>query len=126
MKKEYVKPAMESETFITDEYVAACWTVWCNVPWGYGYYEKNGRPGYQEDSEDEFIAGPGSGCGTSHTASGIDADGPSANAMWHVSGTEASKDYEVFHWRIRGNGSSSHHFSKVSDAKWEKNPNASN
>ena len=88
--------------------------------------KKNGKPGYQEYSEDEFIAGPGEGCMTKHTASGIDAAGPSANAMWHVSGTEDSKDYEVFHWRIRGNGSSRHHFSKVSDARWEKNPNASN
>ena len=30
MRKEYVKPVMESEDFVSNEYVAACWTVACN------------------------------------------------------------------------------------------------
>ena len=30
MRKEYVKPVMESEEFVSNEYVAACWTVACN------------------------------------------------------------------------------------------------
>ena len=29
MRKEYVKPVMESEEFISNEYVAACYTVRC-------------------------------------------------------------------------------------------------
>lgn len=30
MKKAYVKPVMESEAFVANEYVAACWTVACD------------------------------------------------------------------------------------------------
>ncbi len=120
MKKKYVRPTMESETFITDEYVAACWTVWCNVPYGIGYIEKNAEDGYQP-REDEFIV-EGRGCGSEHTASGIDAAGPAANAMWDP---YDGKPFEVFYWKNNKDGSG-HHFSKVKDAKWEKNPNASN
>ena len=29
MRKEYVKPVMESEEFVSNEYVAACWTITC-------------------------------------------------------------------------------------------------
>ena len=29
MRKEYVKPVMESEEFVTNEYIAACWTFSC-------------------------------------------------------------------------------------------------
>lgn len=29
MKKDYVKPTIESEEFVANEYVAACWTVAC-------------------------------------------------------------------------------------------------
>lgn len=120
MKKKYVRPAMESETFITDEYIAACWTVWCNVPSGIGYIEKNGRKGYQA-YEDVYIVS-GSGCEVSHTASGIDAAGPAANAMWDPYGGEP---FEVFYWKNFRHGSG-HHFSKVEDAEWKENPNASN
>ena len=31
MRKEYVKPVMESEEFVSNEYVAACYTIDCNV-----------------------------------------------------------------------------------------------
>lgn len=30
MKKEYVKPVMEGEAFVANEYVAACWVVDCD------------------------------------------------------------------------------------------------
>lgn len=151
-KKSYVKPNLHYETFIPQNYVAACYSISCNVPTGTGYYERNNIPGFQESVEahcncewyelgwegrhrssadcpnwvnavsgDEEIAS-GTGCGTTHTASGISAEGPIANAMWQTSG---GTYYEVFHWVQQGSGSSSHHFSKVSDAQWELNPNAS-
>lgn len=31
MKKEYVKPVIESEEFVANEYVAACWNVHCTL-----------------------------------------------------------------------------------------------
>lgn len=40
MKKEYVKPAMESEVFISNEYVAACYSGVCNVNcWSYSAWD---------------------------------------------------------------------------------------
>ena len=126
MKKQYEKPSMSIDMFEANEYIAACWSVNCNVPKGYGYYERNNRPGYQR-GQDEYIAS-GTGCGTTHTASGIDAAGPSANAMWQPTdfwGNKKEQPYEVFHWKARVHGSLSDHFSKVSDAQWQPNPNAS-
>lgn len=32
MKKAYVKPLMESEAFVPDEYVAVCLTLYCAIP----------------------------------------------------------------------------------------------
>ena len=44
MKKEYVKPAMESEVFISNEYVAACYSGECDVTCGsyYSWYDADG------------------------------------------------------------------------------------
>lgn len=125
MKREYVKPVMMGEAFVANEYVASCWSVNCNVPSGVGYYEKNGKPGYQIpsfwDQGDKIIA-RGSGCGTEHVASGLDGE-PTANAMWEEYGS--GDVYAVFHWKAYVHGAKSDHFSKVSDADWAPNPNAS-
>ena len=47
MKKEYVKPAMESEVFISNEYVAACYSGKCDVNCGDYFHwhdlDKDGR-----------------------------------------------------------------------------------
>ena len=119
MKRKYEKPIITLQPFKDNEYVAACWTVWCNVPYGIGYIETNEETGYQEG--DIYLV-HGGGCGTSHTASGIDAAGPSANAMWDPYGGEP---FEVFYWQANVHGTSGKHFSKVSDTQWEPNPNAS-
>ena len=43
MKKAYVKPVMESEAFVANEYVAACWTMTCtNSTKSCGDYEYKG------------------------------------------------------------------------------------
>lgn len=36
MKRTYVKPVMESEAFVANEYVAACWKVTCDTATGHG------------------------------------------------------------------------------------------
>ena len=126
MKKNYEKPIITLQPFKDNEYVAACWTVWCNVPYGTGYIETNGKPGYQSGGwgqQGDTHLGTGSGCQTTHTASGIDAAGPSANAMWQPAG--GGDPYPVFYWYARVHGNQSVHFSKVEDAQWEPNPNAS-
>lgn len=129
MKMRWEEPRIEVQKFIPNEYVAACYNISCNVPSGVGYYETNGEPGYQEGGlftkGDEFIAS-GTGCGTTHYGvPGVPDDGPVANAMWQES--QSGRYYSVFYWEQGHSswGHSSSHFSKVEDAAWEKNPNAS-
>lgn len=43
MKRAYVRPTMVGERFVANEYVAACWKINCNVPWGYGYMAYRSR-----------------------------------------------------------------------------------
>ena len=47
MRKEYVKPVMESEEFISNEYVATCWTLDCTK-----------CDGYLETRSDAYSEGP--------------------------------------------------------------------
>ena len=125
-KKIWTRPMAEVETFMANEYVAACWKIKCNVPNGIGYYETNGVEGYQSGNwvqkGDEYIAS-GYGCGTYHNGvPGVPDNGPVANAMWYEYGTE--RYYPVFYFST-GRGNNDQHFTKTSSAEWETNPNAS-
>ena len=129
MKMRWEEPRVEVQKFIPNEYVAACYNISCNVPLGVGYYETNGKPGYQRGGRgtrgDELIAS-GTGCGTTHYGvPGVPDDGPVANAMWQEDRT--GRYYPVYYWQQGQSGwfHSNDHFSKVEDADWEKNPNAS-
>ena len=130
MKMRWEEPRVEVQKFIPNEYVAACY----NIPSGTGYYETNGEPGYQKGGYIPFVGyvegdqeiASGTGCGTTHYGvPGVPDDGPVANAMWQESWT--GRYYPVYYWEQgqSGWGHSSAHFSKVEDADWEKNPNAS-
>ena len=127
MKKQYEKPSMSMDMFEANEYIAACWKINCNVPSGYGYKDNNGNGQY--DSGDTLLTPRGYhgkpstvwGCGTWHKGvQGVPDDGPKANAMWHSN--ENNSDYPVYYWGSYGTNA---HFSKVDDAQWETNPNAS-
>lgn len=124
MRKEYVRPTMVGEKFVANEYVAACWKINCNVPYGFGFVDNNGNGKYDERT-DKYIA-RGSGCNEVHV--GVESDnGPVANAMWQPTGTfggNRGDAYPVF-WFQTGRGNNDQHFSKVEDAEWETNPNAS-
>ncbi len=130
MKREYTTPVMECETFVPDEYVAACWKINCNVPTGFGFIDNNGNDRY--DWGDEKLTSDGvHGCGVWHAGvEGVPDDGPKANAMWQPQrmGFLGYRDdgpaYDVYYWSD-GYGQTHRHFSKVSDAQWETNPNAS-
>lgn len=131
MKKKYEKPNMDLEMFEANEYIAACWDIACNVPNGTGYKDNNGVPGlqskgYRENGKwipaDQAI-GSGTGCGNIHSGS-IDDSGPYANALWKPSGAIDSEAYPVYYWST-GKYWKTPHFSKVEDANWAPNPNAS-
>lgn len=125
MKRAYVRHTMVGERFVANEYVAACWKINCNVPDGYGYIDKNGNGWF--DLGDKLLTPRLQivhGCHKWHTGvKGVPDDGPQANAMWHPS-LSVGEDYPVYYWRD-GNGKYEIHFSKVKDAQWESNPNAS-
>ena len=134
--KKYVKPIMDSEVFVSNDYIAACWKIKCNVPKGTGYYETNGIDGYQDTGYhkvngqwqwvkgDDFIAS-GTGCGTWHNGvPGVPDDGPKANAMWQDT---KGNYYEVYHFKqdVHGKGTLSDHFCTLGSESYETNPNAS-
>lgn len=122
MKRAYVRPTMVGERFVANEYVAACWKIKCNVPEGYGYIDnnKNNRLDFGEERLTSIVHG----CNKWHTGvRGVPGDGPEPNAMWHPF-PSWGEDYPVYYWRD-GNGKDDIHFSKVEDAQWETNPNAS-
>lgn len=130
MKKQWASPRVLVQEFEANEYVAACWKIKCNVPTGYGFIDNNGNDRY--DRGDEKLTSDGVyGCGVWHTGvQGVPGDGPKANAMWQPQkwGIFDYRDdgpaYEVYYWSD-GYGQTHRHFSKVSDAEWETNPNAS-
>lgn len=50
MKREYVKPVIESEEFVANEYVAACWYFTC-VDGGKGKYISDNAPTSDRDRD---------------------------------------------------------------------------
>ena len=130
--REYVKPRMESESFIANEYVAACWRIFCNVPTGFGFIDQNHNGEYDSWRDIKLTANGVYGCNSWHTGvSGVPDDGPKANAMWqpqkegrYGNYVNDGKAYDVYYWRD-GWKPTDIHFSKVEDAEWETNPNAS-
>lgn len=133
MKMRWEEPRIEVQKFMPNEYVAACWKINCNVPTGFGFIDNNKNGRY--DKGDEKLTRDGSyGCGVWHTGvQGVPDDGPKANAMWQPqkSGffgyTDFGEAYGVYYW-VQGKDGwlhSNDHFSKVEDAQWETNPNAS-
>lgn len=128
-KKIWTRPLAEVEQFMANEYVAACWKINCNVPDGYGYTDNNGNGKYDYNTDTLLTPGSNknpksvSGCGTWHVGvQGVPNDGPVANAMWNPDW--GNTDYPVYYWRD-GDGAYDVHFSKVEDAQWQTNPNAS-
>lgn len=130
MKKNYVKPSIMSEKFLSTEYIAACWKNNCNVSLGIGFIDKDGDGKY-DNGEEICKLNPRSGCEDWHKGvEGVPGDGPTANAMWQpvrrtfFGYTENGEPYPVYWWST-GSSDSDQHFSKVSSAQWETNPNAS-
>lgn len=122
MKKAWVQPRAVGQTFVPNEYVAACWKINCNVPDGYGYIDNNNNGQYDRRIDEKLTPDDVHGCNVWHTGvPGVPNDGPVANAMWHP---DRGNDFPVYYWRD-GKGRLDVHFSKVSDAQWETNPNAS-
>lgn len=120
MKSNWKTPRTLVEHFVPNEYVAACqgenkWLIKCNVPSGYGYFDRNGNGRYDRG---EYIIEKGTGCGIYHEVTLPEGEEPRANAMWHP---YYGNDFPVYYWQERYSGHSSHHFSIVSKGEWSKN-----
>ena len=123
MKKNYEKPNMDLEMFEANEYIAACYDIACNVPSGRGYWESNGVDGLQTTGRNpDSKIGSGYGCGKVHKGTSIDSPAPYHNAWWIEEGKSVGDAYKIFAWK---EGWWNAHFSKVEDANWAPNPNAS-
>ena len=59
MKKTYVKPIMEMEGFVPNEYVAACYLVTCKLHTGEGSFVYQGEPTEARDEVDTFFYSEG-------------------------------------------------------------------
>lgn len=132
MKKQWASPRILVQEFEANEYVAACWKINCNVPTGFGFIDRNENGKYDRFADEKLTSDGVYGCNVWHTGvEGVPGDGPQANAMWQPQretwwgGYENNGDaYDVYYWSD-GWGQSHRHFSKVEDAQWETNPNAS-
>ena len=108
MKKEYVKPVIESEEFVANEYVASCWDVRCEGTvlglgiWG---HERHGDMG----SVAHLLHDPTFDIG--------DAD---QDGFYSETHNTLLGNYTTNHWN-GGNSGVEHHNVTVT-----KNPNASN
>lgn len=81
-KRMYIKPVLESETFVPQNYIAACHDInkvykfKCDAGGGRTgsvYLETNGKPGLQTDwGGDRYLSGYHA-CGTTHEAKTTDA-----------------------------------------------------
>ena len=153
-KKNYLRPVMQVEQFVPNQYIAACWIVHCNVGYGYGWVDSNdnnklddgeylvsptreqSQPGadgyygtYQSSGYGRTHLSYVSGCGYEHEGVIIGKEGPTANAKWqniNSFGNESGSPYLVYAWSVpQGRPNAGGHATKITSAEWATNPNAS-
>ena len=127
-KRNYVKPILNSDEFIPNEYVAACYLVKCNVKsFNELWSETNGVPGLQrEDSKDyskdtKLLDGRSlSGCQKWHK--GVTQDPVLNGYICDYDGTDQAN---VFWWEENLGSSYDYHASYNGKDDVASNPNAS-
>ena len=139
--KKYVKPTMNGEMFVANEYVGACFVVECNVPGGtdyeYLYSETNGEAGLQTTANNGVEADKLllkklniSGCGGAHI--GVIHNGSSTlpyNGYWVYEKYLGWGNYEtitldVYWWEEKLGSNYDYHATATPETAYS-NPNAS-
>ena len=130
--KAYVKPMMDSEVFVANEYVAACYRIKCTTPnrnaTFYCLYDDTNNNGVW-DSGDSLLYSNGwwgfSGCNRWHN--GVIQDNPPEENGFVTRGTNPKKDgaYPVYWWSERLGSDSDYHVMTPGKENYETNPNAS-
>lgn len=132
-KKTYIKPTLENETFILQEYIATCYIVNCNVgSFDELWLESNGQRGLQREGskyhpadtkvlEAEWFSSL-HGCQEYHK--GVTKN-PKANGYIYKKGGWGGHYEEVFAWKENLGSEYDWHASLMNLQEWETNPNAS-
>ena len=125
MKKAYVKPSMESEAFVPQDYIAACYIINCNVgSFSELWLETNGQSGLQirgYESDTKVLDSYGiTGCHKWHK--GVTKN-PEANA--YITGNNGHNPRSVFAWQEDLGSTYDWHATLMDLYEWESNPNAS-
>lgn len=86
--KRYVRPMMESEEFLTNEYVSSCWYGACNIS-GDVYVDNNGNDKY--DSGIDTFLYTNEACNHEFEITGESSTKPGVNTFvvgeqWHLPG----------------------------------------
>lgn len=131
-KRVYIKPMLESETFIPQEYVAACtgmnvtWSIHCNVPTGFGFIDKTSPVGEYNRGDEKLTFDGVWGCQTWHENITLpEGEKPHANAMWQPQRKKGwwggyvndGKAFPVFYWKD-GHGQEHRHFAIAEESSW--------
>ena len=128
-KRKYVKPLLNSETFVTDKYVAACYLVNCNVDSFYELWdESNGETGLQRtgnNTDTQLLIAGGyynslKGCDKWHKGVTID---PEYNG--YICGRNGNNVERVFWWKENLGSAYDYHASYINTNDYASNPNAS-
>lgn len=129
--RAYVKPMMDSEVFVANEYVAACYKIKCTTPnrndtFYYLYDDTNDNGVW--DSGDSLLYSVWfgfSGCNRWHN--GVIQDNPPKENGFVTRGTNSNKDkaYSVYWWNERLGSDSDYHVMTPGNENYETNPNAS-
>lgn len=128
-KKTYIKPTLENETFIPQEYIATCYIVNCNVgSFDELWLETNKQPGLQRSGKNAdtkvLDAGWSSLYGCQKYHKGVTKN-PEANGYIYVDGWGGGHYEEVFAWEENLGSAYDWHASLMNLREWETNPNAS-
>ena len=127
--KKYMKPAMESEVFIANEYVGACYKIRCTTPnnngtYYYLYDDTNNNRTF--DKEDKLLYSSWfgfKGCNKWHKGV-IRNEAPEANGF--VTEDEKGTGAAPVHWWREDLGSSTNYHAMVPGSQnYETNRNAS-
>ena len=137
MKKAYVKPVMECETFAPDEYIAACCRLYCYIPDGepYGYHRHDDDPGTAWGNEDHQLHGTckngsyynpdrSEEIGKGSIVSDLSLNGIAISTADQLAQYTPGQAYELARWisvDVNGTGRYIHYGKMVPDS----NPNAS-
>lgn len=132
--EKYVKPCMQSEKFIANEYIAACYMIYCQTPnnnFTYKYLYDDSNHNGEWDKGDKLLYssdgwfGGFSGCKKWHK--GVISDEPPVANGFVTRGNNPdwNKAESVYWWEERLGSTSDYHVMVPGDESYVTNPNAS-